>query len=165
MRNAVLTVILLALITGCTRAGQGPLSFQTPVHWKAEYQPSVDLYSVTATNHKAEFCLLMFCRWPVPNRPEDAPSLVRTLANRFLKKAQHSTQLELASRKYRIQKFSGGECSGSYAIFRIKADHGIIFQTVFAMSVNGSIWNGQFTGTSNNWVQALTVLKSVRKNG
>jgi hypothetical protein len=33
------------------------------------------------------------------------------------------------------------------------------------MSVDGKIWNGQFTGTPDGWKQALTVLKDVKRNG
>jgi hypothetical protein len=165
MRNLLLTIVLIGLIAGCSRASKdttGPLSFQSPAHCKVEYQPGIDLYSVMATNHSGG--LLMFSRWPASSRPEDVPPLVQKLAELFLKKAQHSTQLTLANRKYHVEKFSGGDCQGSYAIFQVKAGDGIVFGTVFAMSVNGGIWNGQFTGSSNEWAQALTVLKSIRKN-
>jgi len=32
-------------------------------------------------------------------------------------------------------------------------------------SVDGRVWNGQFTGPSNAWIQAIGVLKSVKKDG
>jgi hypothetical protein len=36
---------------------------------------------------------------------------------------------------------------------------------MFMMSVDGRVWNGQFTGPSNSWIQAIGVLKSVKKDG
>lgn len=166
MRRLVLTIVLLGLFAGCSKAGKGPLAFKTPAGWKAEYQPNggLDLYALTATNR--HFCLLMFSRWPIPGGPEDIRPLVQRIAEGFQKNAQQFTNMTLASQTYRIQKFTGRKCQGDYVMFQFKAENGVEIQAMFAMNVDGSVWNGQFTGqSSNEWVQALTILKGVKKNG
>ena len=57
------------------------------------------------------------------------------------------------------------QCQGSYAVFQTVAGGTNVFHTMFMMSVGGRVWNGQFTGSSNAWIQAVTVLKSISKNG
>ena len=79
----------------------------------------------------------------------------------FIEQAKRSSAFTLASEDYHIEPFSGAHCEGSYARFRIRSGSADIIQVMFLMSVDGKLWNGQFTGTTESWTQALTVLKSI----
>jgi len=158
----IVIAVVLTLV-GCSSVGKGPLGFQLPAGWKVEHQTpgSLDFYMVTVAPDGG---LLMFSQWPPPSRPEEMPGLVQKLADGFLKQAQQSSEFKLASQEYRIEQFAGPQCRGSYAVFQISNGGTNVLQTMFMMSVDGRVWNGQFTGPSNAWMQAITVLKSVRKD-
>ena len=106
----------------------------------------------------------MFSQWPPPSKPEDIPTLVQQLADGFLKEAKKSSEFTLTSEEYRIEQFAGEQCRGSYATFQTSIGGTNALQTMFMMSVDGEIWNGQFNGPSDAWRQALTVLRSIKKD-
>jgi len=109
----------------------------------------------------------MFSKWPPPSRPEDIPALVRKLADGFVMQAKNSPEFTLTSEKYEVQQFAGDHCKGNYAIFQIKSADGNNTGTlaVFMMSVDRQIWNGQFNGKMDDWVEALKLLKAITKKG
>ena len=166
MRSPFLIVIIVILtLVGCSSAGKGTLSFQSPVGWKVEHQTPGGLHFYTVTAGTADGGLLMFSQWPPPSGPEEIPGLVQKLADGFLNQAKQSSGLTLASHEYRVEQFTGSQCQGSYAVFHIRSGGTNVLQTMFMMSVDGSVWNGQFTGPSSAWIQAIGVLKSIKKNG
>lgn len=83
----------------------------------------------------------------------------------FLKEAKTSTNFSLASHEYKLEQFEGTSCRGSYTTFEINGFATGTLQVIFIMNVGSSIWNGQFTGPSEAWKQALTVLKTVKNGG
>ena len=151
-----------AILAGCSVADQGPLSIQPPAGWKIGHQAreGLDFYTVTASAPGGG--LLMVSRWPPPNQPAEIPALVGQLADGFLKIAKKSSEFTLAGEEYRIEQFAGGHCQGSSASFQIRSGRTNILQSLFIMSVDGKIWNGQFTGPAESWSQALTALKNVK---
>ncbi len=160
-----ISIAVVVLLVGCSPKGKGPLSFQLPADWKAEHKTSggLDFYTVTAKT--PDEGLLMFSQWPPPSRPEDIPALVQKLADGFREQAKKSSGFTLASEDYKFEKFAGEHCQGSYAVFQIPSGGKNTVQAIFMMSVDGRVWNGQFTGPSDAWKQVLVVLKSIKKNG
>ena len=130
-----------------------------------EHQTPGSLHFYTLTAGTADGGLLMFSQWPAPSRPEEIPSLVQKLADGFLGQAKQSAELTLTSHEYRVEQFTGSQCQGSFAVFQVSSGGTNVLQTMFMMSVDGRVWNGQFTGPSNAWIQAIGVLKSVRGDG
>lgn len=104
----------------------------------------------------------MLSQWPPPTRPEEIPKVVQKLADSFLMQAK-VTGINVTSSKYRVENFNGAEGQGGYVGFQTSYAGKNTLQTMFLMSVSNRVWNGQFMGTSNGWAQALTILKSVRK--
>jgi serine/threonine protein kinase len=140
----------------------GPLQVSPlPAGWKLKYDGThgLDFYSLSPPQEGGG--VLMFSRWPPPSKPEDIPALLRQIADGFVKGANISPGLVLSSEKYDIEQFAGDHCKGSYALFKIK-NAGI--QAMFMMSVDGQTWNGQFTGTPDDWREALGLLKALRSN-
>lgn len=90
--------------------------------------------------------------------------MVEKLADAFMEQAKQSSEFTLATREYRVEQFTGSQCQGSYVVFQISDAGTNAVQTMFMMNVDGSIWHGQFTGPSNNWIQAIEVLKSIKKD-
>jgi hypothetical protein len=161
----VRSVLLLAFVfVGCSRSADGPLSFQAPKDWKVQHQlaSGLDFYALTASS--PEGGLLMFSRWPPLNKPEDIPVLVRKLGDGFREQASKSSGVTSANAEYRVEEFAGKHCQGSSAVFKLSGSNNFM-QAMFIMSVDGILWNGQFTGSSDAWKQALSVLKSIRRNG
>ena len=133
------------MLVGCSPAGKGPLSFQSPAYWTVEHTApgGLDFYTVTARAPGGG--LLILSRWPPPSRHEDIPNLVRQLADGFLKEAKKSSEFRLGSEEYRFGQFVGQHSQGSYATFQVATSSGTnTLQVMFMMSAGGSIWNGQF---------------------
>ena len=105
----------------------------------------------------------MFSKWPPRSRPEEIRDLVRTLADGFIEQAKGS--LTLISEKYEIEEFSGRQCKGSFVTFAFEIGDTHSVQAMFMMSIDGQIWNGQFTGTTEQWTEALDLLTSIKRNG
>jgi len=164
MRLPVLIVFALVIV-GCSPSGKGPLSFQSPTGWKVEHQTPGGLHFYTVTAGTADGGLLMFSQWPPPSRPEEIPGLVQKLADGFLDQAKKSSEFTLATQEYRVEQFTGPQCQGSYAVFQTGSGGTNVLQAMFMMSVGGRVWNGQFTGPSNAWIQAMGVLKSIKNDG
>ena len=168
MRKHIQAVIVLGLLfAGCLTARPGSLSFQTPGAWKSLDQPSGGTDSYAFTNKAGN--LLMFSPWPPPSKPEDIPALVRQLSDRFVKDAKNAqalTNVSFPTYEYRISQFSGPHCNGSYVTFEatVRSTGTKIWQAKFLMSVDGLVWNGQFTGPPAAWEQALAMLKSTKKD-
>lgn len=156
-------IFLVLMLVGCSQSSHDPLTFQAPNGWKIEHQTpgGLHLYSVKAGPPGGG--LLNFSPWLSQATPEELPALVRQLAETFLNEAQQSSKFTLASHKYQVEHFSGERCQGSYVVLQIGSSSTNLLQTMFMMSVDGSIWHGQFTGPSSEWSEAITVLKSIRE--
>lgn len=166
MRSQLLSILVFALVfVGCSPTGKGPLSFQLPSGWKVERHAPGGLQFYTVTAGTPDAGLLMLSQWPPPSRPEEIPALVQKLAEGFLDQARQSSKFTLATQHYRVEQFTGSQCQGSYAVFQISNGGTNVLQTMFMMSVDGRVWNGQFTGPSNAWLQAIGLLKSANRNG
>lgn len=166
MHTPLPTIIVLALVlVGCSQAGKGPLSFQSPTGWKVEHRTPGGLHFYAVTAKTPNEGLLMFSQWPPPSRPEDIPALVQKLADGFRDQAKKSSEFTLTSEEYRVEQFAGEHSQGSFAAFQITSSGTNTVQAMFMMSVDGKIWNGQFTGPPDAWQQALTVLKSIKTDG
>ena len=147
------------LVVGCSPSGKGPLSVPSPSDWKVEHK---DTYNVTAK--APDECFLTFSQWP-RSRPEDIPAQLQGVADGFLEHIKKSPEFADTSKDYQIEHFVGEHCQGSYVVFQSTGSGRSAVQVVFMMSVDGKVWGGQFSGTSNVWEQALAVLKSIKKNG
>jgi hypothetical protein len=163
--RTLLPAILALVLVGCSPTIKGPLSFQPPQDWKVAKESDPNFYSVTAKN--PDEGLLMLSEWPLSARADEMPALVQQLADGFPKKASTSPEFTLSSQEHRVESFSGEQCQGSYATFQATstASGKNILLAMFMVSVDGKIWNGQFTGTPDAWKQALNVLKGIKRSG
>ncbi|MCX6900238.1 MAG: hypothetical protein NT105_16260 [Verrucomicrobia bacterium] len=163
----ILFAMMLMVVTGChlAVAAEGPLAMTLPEGWRLEYKGDngVDFYSVTPAI--ASNGLLMFFKWPPPARPEEIPALVRKLADGFVKAAARTGKYKLTSKQYEVERLEGEHCTGNHAAFWFKSGTDDQVQGIFMLNVDGQIWNGQFTGQSENWLQALRLLKTIKKKG
>ena len=164
MRTPLATFVILLALVVCSIA-DGPLAFQAPEGWKVEHKKTgIDFYAVTGKT--PDEGLLMFSPWPVPAKPEEIPAMVQHLADRFKEQAKKGSEFSLAGEEPRVEPFAGENCSGSYASFQLATSSGkSAVQTMFMMTVDGKVWNGQFTGSLDAWKQAFKLLKSIRKEG
>jgi len=167
MRTLLSAIIVMgSILVGCSPVGKGPLSFQSPTDWKVDHKKSGGLHFYTLTARSPVGSHLEFSQWPVPGtKPEEIPTLVKEVVGIFLREAKTSTEFTLASEEYCIEQFADVQCQGSYATFQMGGDNTNILQVIFMISVDSKIWNGQFTGPSNAWKQAFTVLKTAKQDG
>lgn len=158
-------MLLVALHCWPAAAADGPLEMTVPQGWTLEYkgENGVDFYSLTPPS--AGSGLLMFFKWPAPTRPAEMPMLVKKMADGFVKATAKSGNYKLTSKKYEIESLSSEHCKGNHTAFWIKSGKDDLVQGIFMVSVDGQIWNGQFTGQSEHWLTTLKTLKSLKKKG
>jgi len=165
MRYLLCTMMLLAALHGQSAAADGPLEMVVPEGWTLEYkgENGVDFYSLTPPS--AGSGLLMFFKWPAPTQPREIPMLVKKLADGFVKASAKGGKYKLTNKKYEIEKLSGEHCVGNHTAFWIKSGKDDMLQGIFMVSVDGQVWNGQFTGQSEHWLTSLKLLKTLKKKG
>lgn len=105
------------ILAGCSPTGKGPLTFQPPAGWKVERQTLGGLHFYSLTANSPDGGLLMFSQWPPPSKPEDIPTILKQIADGFLKESKKPSGLTLANEQYHIEQFAGEQCQGSYAAF------------------------------------------------
>jgi hypothetical protein len=101
----------------------------------------------------------MFSKWPPLSKVEEIPELVRKLADGFATTAKQSN-LELATEKSASRNSLARAAREATPSFESKAT-AMKLSRLYFMEVGGRIWNGQFTGTAEHWVEALEMLKSI----
>lgn len=138
------------------------LTLKTPATWKVEYKGDKGMQFYTVTRKDGDQALLMFSRSPVSGNVNQIPEQIKQLAKGFLVEAGKHEQIKLKSKEYRIEKIEGDDFSGSFVVFSIE---GGFTQAMFMIGDEEGIWNGQFTGTPERWVEAVTILKSLKKKG
>jgi hypothetical protein len=161
---ALFSLVLLA-VTHCefVFAAEGPLQMSSPqTGWVVHYTGTNELDFYSVTTEKGGGGLLMFSKWPPATKPEEITATMRKMADTFVKNAKKSADLKLIDEKYELEPFAGDHCKGTYARFRFMAGENESVQTMFMMSIDGQIWNGQFTGKQTDWTEALKLLKTIR---
>jgi len=138
------------------------LTVETPDGWNVKYRGDNGIQHYAVTRNAGSSDLLMFSPWPVKdNNRKQIPDLVKQLADGFVDMVDKSNGLiTLKARKYKVEKIEGDPFSGSYVLFAIQ---GGVMQAMFMVGDEEGIWNGQFTGTSKGWAEALAILKGLKK--
>lgn len=155
------------LVVSCSRSmpvGKGALTIQLPAGWHLEHNTpgGLDFYMLKTSPDGGGS--LMFSKWPPRSGPKEIPALVRKLADGFVERSKDSTVYTLRSEKYEVEPFAGDHCQGSFARFRIASGDRDMLQVMFMMTVEGQVWNGQFTGKPDDWSTALGLLKALKPN-
>ena len=102
----------------------------------------------------------MFSRSPAPIPEADIPRSVTSLAESFLTEARSSSELNLLHDGYMTDSISGSTLRGQSATFQLDGGGGAnITQSMFMFFDGRSTWSGQFTGSSNDWSRAVTLLE------
>jgi len=138
-----------------------PLIVQAPADWTVNYQDGEGIHFYTLTCKRGENSLLMFSRWPAPGSKKQIPALVDSLAKGFLKEVGKSEEIKLDTLEYDTKPIMGDNFSGHSIAFMLE---GGSLQTMFMISDGKGIWNGQFTGSKECWIEAIEILKKLRRS-
>jgi hypothetical protein len=148
--------LVLLWLAGCASAQLASLEFRAPPGWKVSVKQPIELVAVTSPHNAS---VLMFSPWPPPATPSQIPDLVKEIADGFLKELEG--KISLKSRAYKLESIQGANCEGNFALFRFE-DKGVEHvQSIFSFAIANRVWQGQFTGTSTEWPQALGTLRSL----
>jgi hypothetical protein len=138
------------------------LVVEVPATWKVEFKGDKGMQFYTVTRKEGDTALLMFSRSPVAGNVNQIPEQIEAMAKGFAYMAKDNKDFKLKTDKYKVEEISGDMFSGRFVRFEIE---GGFTQTMFMIGDNEGIWTGQFTGTKERWVEALAILKSLKKNG
>ena len=84
------------------------------------------------------------------------------MAKKFAERAKDNKGLKLNGKEYTIKEIAGDTFSGSFVQFEIE---GGFTQTMFLLGDAEGIWNGQFRGTKEQWAEARSLFKKLKKKG
>jgi len=155
----VLMALWVAMAPGVRAAGS-EFKIAVPEGWKMEVKENLEFHSFHIDKGAG---VLMFSKWPPPSKPIEIPELLKGMADGMVKIARDSKDFQLKKEDYEIVPFEGQLFKGSYVIFEITTPGGATdaaVQTMFLMSDGKKIYNGQFTGSRENWEKGLTMLKA-----
>ena len=138
------------------------LTVEAPATWNVEYKSDKGMQFYTVTRKEGDTALLMFSRWPAPGNVNQIPEKIEGMAKGFVGMAKGNKDITLKTDQYKIEEIAGDTFSGSFVQFEIE---GGVTQTMFMIGDAEGIWNGQFTGTKERWVEALSILKKLKKKG
>jgi hypothetical protein len=118
----------------------GPLKTSLPDDWKLEYTETNGFDFYIATPKEAGDAVLFFNKCTVTLSPGDIPAALRKMADDILKKSEGYIELKIISNTSKVRHLD----------------------IIFMMTINGQIWAGHFQGTTEQWTQALGLLKSIK---
>lgn len=129
--------------------------------WTVKYQKDANGESYTLVPPAGQNILLTFSRWPAPGNADQMPGFLDQMAAKFADLAQRNPKIKLASTDFTQGEFIGDPFSGKYVEFTIK---GGLKQVLFMFSEGDGIWNGQYIGPADGWLDAMEVLKGIKKS-
>ena len=139
----------------------GPLNVNPPAGWSMKYQreKGVQLYSLTRPPQEG-FVLLMFSHSPYNGNRDQISGYIDSMAKGYPEQIKKNPMLKLES--YTKGKFTGVTFSGEFVVFTMAGGGK---QVMFMFSDGDGAWTGQYAGPSERWLEALEILKAVKKNG
>ncbi len=156
------TLLILAATLASSRAeeNEGPLRVTAPADWAVSYNGKNGIQFYAVIPQPKGQGVLMFSRWPASGGPEDIPRYVEDLAKRFAESAREK-KVGLDSMDYKVEPLTGEVFSGRQAVFPFGG--GAKVQTMFMLSDGDGLWDGQFTGTKEQWAVAREILQKLRR--
>jgi hypothetical protein len=127
-----------------------------PFDWTMDYQDvGAPLYAFHKPNAG-----LMLSPWLAPCAPEEIPTILDSMAKGFLENIKQVDVVKLEIDEYTKGDFKGDSFSGHYITFTVGIG---IIQAMFMMSDGKDVWGGQYSGSPDQWPEALEILKSLRQ--
>ena len=160
--GSLTTIAAVFVFAACSSKDSESLSYQPPVNWKVEQKTLQGNGFFSLSAGTTERGLLICAKWPAPAKPEDIPALMQQVADGFLRESKKSSKLTLTSEEYHVEQFVGDHCQGRFATFQFKSGATNGLAALFFVSANHQIWNGQFIGQPEAWLEALGLLKSLK---
>ena len=162
MTKTLLSAVAVLFLLGLSAHADGPLVVipQTP-DWTVKYAKTDkgDTYTILPPDpHTADFA---FSRWTVDANSDQIPGYLETMAKGFLQQAQLNPKIQLASYDYDKGEFIGFPYSGKYAAFTFRSG---VKEYLFMFGDNTGLWYGHFIGSPQGWLDAMEVLKAVKKS-
>jgi hypothetical protein len=152
----------LLLLLGLNARADGPLAVvPTSPDWTVTYKKTDkgDPYTLIPPN--AQTADFAFARWAVDGNSDQIPGYLGSLAKGFLAQAQLNPKIQLASYDYTQGEFIGFPYSGKYVAFTFKNG---VKDFLFIFGDNTGLWYGHYIGTDTGWLDAMEVLKAVKKS-
>lgn len=137
-----------------------PLKIEAGEEWKVEFMNEEGVNFFTINQKVGGDGQMMISRWPVPGGVEQIASSMQLIVNSFIEVAKENPNLQLKEKKAKIENIKGVEIEGEVAIFELKLG---IFQAMFMFHDGIQTWNGQFTGSKEDWVKAKKVIEQITK--
>lgn len=155
----VTCLLLLVFVASSSVAKQWPLQIPASNEWHIEYQHrGVDFFSLSRP--KGEKVIFMFSRWPAAGSSGQIPYFVRQIADSLLEKKKERASDPDQFDDYTVEEIAGDYFSGQAAVFT--RDSAMV-HTIFMVSDGDGIWNGQFSGSRDRWLEAVDILGGLQR--
>lgn len=129
--------------------------------WSVKYQKTDTSESYTLVPPSGTSADFVITRWPAAGNGDSIPGYLDSLAKGFVEKAQRSSKIALASLDYKPGEFISDPFSGQYVEFTFKSG---VKDYLFMLGDGSGLWYGHFIGTPQGWLNAVEVLKGIKKS-
>jgi hypothetical protein len=159
---ATVAALVLSSVQLRADATTGPLAVvPTSPDWTVTYKKTDKGDTYTLVPPSAQTADFAFTRWSVAANSDQIPGYLETLAKGFLSQAQLNPKIQLASYDYTQGEFIGFPYSGKYVAFTFKNG---VKDFLFIFGDSSGLWYGHYIGTDTGWLDAMEVLKAVKKS-
>ena len=154
----LLAVGVLVMMTAAARA-EGPLVVTPAADWTVKFTrvPSECYTLVPPPKQAVDFA---FSRWAVPGTPDQIPGYLDTMAKGLIENSARNPKIKLDSTDYTQGEFIGDPYSGKFVEFSLKDG---LKDVLFMFGDNTGLWYGHYIGTGDGWLDAMEVLKAIKK--
>lgn len=134
--------------------------------WNIKYngKDGVSFYSLTSSVPGSG--LLMFSKVPSQLIALDEAEFLKSMAEGFQNKYKGKGSIfTLTKDTYDITEIETPYCKGKFVAFNLRNNtlNQTIVQTVFVLRLDGELWNGQFTGHEEEWLESISMLKTLKR--
>jgi hypothetical protein len=158
----VAAVLILLGLPARADSSTGPLVVipQTS-DWTVKYQKDDNGETYTLVPPATVSANFSFSRWGVAANADQIPGYLDTLTKGFLESAQRDPHIKLQSTDYTPGEFIGDPFSGKYVQFTMASG---LKDVLFIFGDNTGLWYGHYIGPADGWLDAMEVLKSIKKS-
>jgi hypothetical protein len=137
-----------------------PLKIEAGAEWKVEFMNKEGGGGITINQIAGGAGQMIISPWPVPGGVEEIAASMQLMVDSFIEVSKEHPNLQLKEKKAKMEKIEGVEIVGEVAIFELKLG---IFQTLFMFNDGSRTWNGQFTGSGEEWGKAKKLIEQITK--
>lgn len=157
----IIFLFILFLIFSSVCQANELIELEAPDKWKLDYIQHGAVHSYMLVNEDVEISVLYFSTPPLPIEESDTKKIIDEEISFYSLKAKQRLEENTDITKVEKQEIEG-EFSG-FSIIMFHRDNFLL--ALFSITNGHTVLSGYFTGPSEKWATATTIIKSIKYKG